>query len=181
MEEQAKLIEATYRGGEITSPLSPIAQSYLSKGYGERDGERKLVKYSPVEALYLVEVGKMRVWVEDGGELGFHELLRLLEKAEPNLWRDYVVYRDLRRRRYVVKEGFGRELRFRVFERGEYGEKPARYVVAPLYEGRDVPVERLLQWLSACRGMRKELVLAVIDRRNEVIYYKASLVDLRNV
>jgi len=29
--------------------------------------------------------------------------------------------------------------------------------------------------------MRKELVIAVVDRRNEVIYYRASLVDLRNV
>ena len=92
-----------------------------------------------------------------------------------------MVYRDLRKRRYVVKEGFSEELRFRVFERGEYGEKPAKYVVAIISEGKDVPVEKLRQWLSACRGMRKELVLAVIDRRNEIIYYKASLVDLRNV
>jgi len=48
-------------------------------------------------------------------------------------------------------------------------------------EGRNVPVEMLLGWLSACRKMRKELVIAVVDRRNEVIYYKAALVDLRNV
>ena len=35
--------------------------------------------------------------------------------------------------------------------------------------------------MAISRKMRKELVIAVVDRRNEVIYYKASLVDLRNV
>jgi len=48
-------------------------------------------------------------------------------------------------------------------------------------EGKNILIERILEWLSACRKMRKELVIAVVDRRNEVIYYKAALVDLRNV
>lgn len=179
--ETVKVIEAVYSDGEITSPLTPVSQSYLSKGYGVRDKERGLVKYSSVEALYLAETGRMIVKPSNGERLDFQELLKVLEKKNPNIWREYVVYRDLRKRRYVVKEGFSEDLRFRVFERGEYGEKSAKYIVALISEGRDVPVEKLRQWLSACRGMRKELVLAVIDRRNEIIYYKASLVDLRNV
>jgi tRNA splicing endonuclease len=39
----------------------------------------------------------------------------------------------------------------------------------------------MMEWLSVARKLRKELVIAVVDRRNEVIYYKASIVDLRNV
>ena len=180
MEEQRRrVVEAEVRDEGVVSALSPASESYLAKGFGRREG--KQILYTAVEALYLVEEGRMRVRGEDGEELDFNQLLSLLRRRLPNLWMDYVVYRDLRKRRYVVKEGFGEELRFRVFERGEYGEKAARYVVAPLYEGRDITVERIKKWMQACRNMRKELILAVVDRRNEVIYYRASLVDLRNV
>ncbi|MCS7129184.1 MAG: tRNA-intron lyase, partial [Candidatus Caldarchaeum sp.] len=78
------------------------------------------------------------------------------------------------------KEGFGPKLRFRVFERGEYLEKPAKYLIIPLYEGESIAVEELLQLLRSCRAMNKEAVVAVLDRRSEVVYYNASLADLRN-
>ena len=177
--ESEKIIKAVLSEDEIAAKLDEVSLKYLGKGYGVREGSR--VKYSPIEALYLTEIGRMEVSDEGGGKLGFQELLRRLQQRDPNIWRDYVVYRDLRRRRYVVGEGFGRELRFRVFERGKYGKEPAKYLVVPIFEGRDVPIKKLEEWMAISRKMRKELVIAVVDRRNEVIYYRASLVDLRNV
>jgi tRNA splicing endonuclease len=41
-------------------------------------------------------------------------------------------------------------------------------------------VEELLSLLRSCRAMNKTAVVAVLDRRNGVVYYQASLVDLRN-
>jgi len=132
-----------------------------------------------VETLYLVKNNKTVVY-RDGVQLGFNELLSTYIKLDGNVWRDYVIYMDLRKRRYVVKEGYSPKLRFRVFERGTYGEKPAKYVVIPLYEGESIEVEELLSLLKSCRAMNKTAVVAVLDRRNEVVYYQASLVDLRN-
>ncbi|RLG08060.1 MAG: hypothetical protein DRN65_02430 [Thaumarchaeota archaeon] len=137
--------------------------------------------YSYPEALYLVENGWMRVLNSQDIELDFNMLLEELKQLDENVWRDYVIYRDLRNRKYVVKNGFSEELRFRVFERGKYGKEPARYVIAPIVEGKNLPIKRLQEWLVTCRKMRKELVIAVVDRRNEVVYYKARLVDLRNI
>ena len=137
--------------------------------------------YSYPEALYLVENGWMRVLNSQDIELDFNMLLEELKQLDENVWRDYVIYRDLRNRKYVVKNGFSEELRFRVFERGKYGKEPARYVIAPIVEGKNLPIKRLQEWLVTCGKMRKELVIAVVDRRNEVVYYKARLVDLRNI
>ena len=137
--------------------------------------------YSYPEALYLVENGWMRVLNSQDIELDFNMLLEELKQLDENVWRDYVIYRDLRNRKYVVKDGFSEELRFRVFERGKYGKEPARYVIAPIVEGKNLPIKRLQEWLVTCRKMRKELLIAVVDRRNEVVYYKARLVDLRNI
>jgi len=177
--EAEKTIQAVLSGDEILAEPDEVSLKYLGKGYGIR--EDKKVKYSPIEALYLTEIGKMEIFDGSEGKLSFQELLRRFQQRDPNIWRDYVVYRDLRKRRYVVKEGFGKELRFRVFERGKYGKEPAKYLVVPIFEGRDVTIKKLEEWMAISRKMRKELVIAVVDRRNEVIYYKASLVDLRNV
>ena len=178
--DAAKVV-ARFAGGRIEAERDDRSGKLLSKGYGSKDPEGHLITYSYPEALYLVEKGRMRVLADDGSELDFNRLLEALKQLDENIWRDYVVYRDLRERRYVVRDGVNQELRFRVFERGKYGKEPAKYLVAPVMEGRNVLIERLLEWLSACRKMRKELVIAVVDRRNEVIYYKAALVDLRNV
>lgn len=175
------MLEARLRDARIEAKRSDEVVKLLSKGYGVEDQARGLVIYSYPEALYLVETGRMSVISSSGEKLDFNKLLTALKQLDENIWRDYVVYRDLRERNYVVKDGVNRELRFRVFERGKYGEEPARYLVAPIMEGRNVPIEKMIEWLSTARKLRKELVIAVVDRRNEVIYYKASIVDLRNV
>jgi len=175
------MLEARLRDARIEAEKGDEVVKLLSKGYGVEDQAGGLVIYSYPEALYLVETGRMRVFSDSGEEFDFNKLLAALKQLDENIWRDYVVYRDLRERNYVVKDGVNRELRFRVFERGKYGEEPARYLVAPIMEGRNIPVEKMMEWLLAARKLRKELVIAIVDRRNEVIYYKASIVDLRNV
>lgn len=173
-----KIIEAVYAEGEIVSKMDEVVSHYLAKGFGSEDQDRKVVRYSPVEALFLVEMKKMNLKDSEGRNLDFNQLLTKLSVLDRNIWRDYIVYRDLRKRHYVVKDGFSSELRFRVFDRGEYSEKPAKYLVAIIYEGKDMSVEKILEWLEACRNMRKELALAVVDRRNEVVYYTLKMVDL---
>ncbi len=151
---------------------------FVERGYGDRRQDGRW-SFSMVETLYLVKNSKATVY-RKGVQLGFNELLSTYIKLDGNVWRDYVIYMDLRKRRYVVKEGYSPKLRFRVFERGTYGEKPAKYIVIPFYEGENVEVEELLSLLRSCRAMNKTAVVAVLDRRNEVVYYQASLVDLRN-
>lgn len=179
--KDAKIIEARLTDGKIRAERGYLVEDLLSRGYGVEDPTSGHVIYSYPEALYLVENEWMRVIDQLGIELDFNDLLEKLKQLDENVWRDYVIYRDLRNRKYVVKDGFSEELRFRVFERGKYGEEPAKYIIAPVMEGKNISMKKLQEWLITCRNMRKELVIAVIDRRNEVIYYIARLVDLRNV
>lgn len=179
--DTGRAITAILVDGKICAERSSIVEGLLAKGYGVEDTPSGYVTYSYPEALYLIENGWMKVVDKQGVELDFNKLLEELKQLDENVWRDYVIYRDLRKRKYVVKDGFNEELRFRVFERGKYGEEPAKYIVAPVVEGRNLPMKKLQEWLMTCRSMRKELVIAVVDRRNEVVYYMARLVDLRNL
>lgn len=87
-----------------------------------------------------------------------------------------MVYRDLRSRGYVPKEGFGFGVDFRVYERGEFEKKPAKYVVFGISEGTKIKAKKLAETIDQIAKMGKDAVVAVIERRGEVIYYKMSKV-----
>lgn len=108
----------------------------LERGFGDKiDGKLKLKDY---EALYLLNIGKLQV--KKGKNLAsFNELASYALGKNVNAWTGFLIYRDLRSRGYVAKEGFGFGSDFRVYERGEYGTKPAKYVVFGLNEGMEMP------------------------------------------
>ncbi len=145
-------------------------EDLIKRGYGIRDKNYYLYMY---EALYLVYLNKLEV-SKDNTIINFDQLVSIGLKYDASLWTKFLIYRDLRSRGYVVREGFGFGTDFRVYERGEYGNKQARYVVFGLNEGRELEAEDLSRLVDEMIRMDKEPVLAVIERRGEIIYYKVS-------
>jgi len=74
----------------------------------------------------------------------------------------------------VVREGFGFGTDLRVYERGDYPKKAAKYVVFALDEGIEKRMADLQQSVREMAKMGKEAIIAVLERRGEVIYYKVS-------
>jgi tRNA-intron endonuclease len=93
---------------------------------------------------------------------------------DENAWVHYLVYRDLRSRGYVVREGFGAAIDFRIYERGAYGKDTASYLILSTQEGKPVPIEDLTGALQQCQSQKKEMILAVMNRRGEIVYYSVS-------
>ena len=117
--------------GKVVVPDEECSAELAKKGYGSR-GPKGLV-LEPWEALYLLEKGKLKVLKgPEGQALDFQELLRVLKTKDEWIWVKYLIYRDLRERGYVVKKGFGRGVAFRLYGRGEYGRKTARFLVLSL-------------------------------------------------
>ncbi len=67
---------------------------------------------------------------------------------------------------------------FRVYERGEYGQETAKYLIFGIQEGQPVSMEELARSLRYVQSLKKRLVLAVINRRGEVVYYSLSQLTL---
>jgi tRNA-intron endonuclease len=74
----------------------------------------------------------------------------------------------------VVREGFGFPIDFRVYDRGDYGEKAAKYIVFGLIEGKTMNILEFKDNINQMSNMGKEAVVAVVERRGEVIYYKVG-------
>jgi tRNA-intron endonuclease len=111
---------------------------------------------------------------EKGKPGDFQSLLHCYEAQNDNAWANYLVYRDLRSRGYVVREGFGGGIDFRIYERGTFGKDTAPYLVLSTQEGKPLPVNDLAGALQQCQSQKKELTLAVMNRRGEIVYYSVS-------
>jgi tRNA-intron endonuclease len=85
----------------------------------------------------------------------------------------------LRTRGYVVREGFGSGVDFRVYDRGDYSKDTARYLIVSVQEGKPIQIEDLANALTQSLSLKKELVLAVMNRRGEIVYYSISELSMK--
>ena len=157
--------------GVIVSEQSSI-DALSSRGYGTL--ENKVFTLTFYESLYLLDKGMLEIKDEKGKAVDFQSLLHCYEAQNENAWVNYLVYRDLRSRGYVVREGFGGGIDFRIYERGAYGKDTAPYLVLSTQEGKPLPVNDLAGALQQCQSQKKELTLAVMNRRGEIVYYSVS-------
>lgn len=148
-----------------------------SRGYGLAGNDELLLTF--YEALYLFDKGIIEVEDEKGETVDFQGLLQRYKGVDEDAWAKYLTYRDLRSRGYVVREGFGLGVDFRVYERGGYGEETAKYLILSIQEGNPISLEQLTHVLRQCQSLKKELVLADMNRRGEIVYYSVSQLTLK--
>ena len=173
-------ISAVYSEGRVVVPAQNEANSLYQDGYGSLLSDSRLLTLRPFEALYLTEREKISVIEEKSRErLDFQGLIWRFTDGDTNIWTRYVVYRDLRARGFVAKEGPGQGVDFLVYERGSYGKRTPRYLVHAVWEGAQEPLRHLGDMLTAAEDAGRILRLAVIDRRGEIVYYTLSEMNLQ--
>ena len=155
--------------------LDPDVQQDLEqKGYGEMEKNRLYLK--PFESLYLLYTDKLKIF-KGKKNIDFDSLLQIYKKQNDDVLTQFLVYRDLRTRGYTVKDGFGFGSDFRVYGKGDFGEKGAKFLVFSFNEGKQEKVGMLQKKIEEITKMGKEPIIAVIERRGEIIYYKISRIN----
>ena len=162
--------------GEIISDQTCILDKTMiheldQKGFGEIEKEKLFLK--PFETLYLLYTKRL-ILKKNKKQIDFDSFMSLCQKTDFDILTKFLIYRDLRNRGYVVKDGFGFGSDFRVYERGHYGEKGAKFLIFALNEGQQEKMGNLQKKIEEITQMGKEPIIAVIERRGEVIYYKIN-------
>ena len=144
------------------------------KGYGEIQKEKLLLKQ--FETLYLLYAHKL-ILKKNKNQINFDTYMNICQKTNSEILTKFLIFRDLKTRGYVVKDGFGFGSDFRVYERGDFGEKGAKFLVFGLNEGQQEKMNVLQKKIDEITQMGKEPIIAVIERRGEVIYYKINKIN----
>jgi len=152
--------------------LNPDSQKDLEqKGYGEFEKNKFYLK--SFESLYLLYTGALTLF-KGKKKVDFDSLMQICKKNDEGILTKFLVYRDLRTRGYTVKDGFGFGSDFRVYSKGDFGEKGAKFLVFGLSEGKQEKIGKFQKKIEEIIKMGKEPIIAVIERRGEIIYYKIT-------
>jgi tRNA-intron endonuclease len=170
-------IDGLLKGGRIFVERSDKFGELEQSGYGEREGKKLVLK--DYEALYLLHTSRLNLMDEQARVVTFDGLAEASQLRARDSWTKFIIYRDLRTRGYVVKEGFGFGTDLRVYEKGDFPDKAAKFVVFALDEGTKRKVEELSESVRQIIKMGKEAIVAVIERRGEVIYYRVGKANFR--
>jgi len=157
----------------VLAPSENLTRELYDKGrYGEPIETNKF-QYSLIESLYLMERGKFKVLDVRNKEVNFDSFIKKAIKIEPNFWTRYAVFKDLRRRGYIVKTALKFGADFRVYDRGiKPGEDHAKWVVFPVNESE------VLTWYGfsaknrVAHSTRKRLLLGIVDAEGDCTYYE---------
>lgn len=166
-------IQAQFADDRVVADHTGIAQElYDTSRYGEP--QHKRIFYSLVEALYLLERGKMTV-VKGKKELDFENLLTIARRREKNFWVRYVAFKDMRNRGYIIKTALKFGADFRVYDRGvKPGEDHAKWVMYPVSESSGFSWYEFAAKNRVAHSTRKRLLIAIVDDEGDVTYYSIA-------
>lgn len=122
--------------------------------------------------LYLVE--KQNLFEGKPSSNDFQDMLYKMRKHDNKIFSKYLIFRDLVERGYYIEEGYGKKIDLLVYKRGDYPDKPPSIRVIGVEEGEYVKIKSILENLYFSNLNKKHLIIAVIERRGEVIYYSIS-------
>jgi len=164
--------------GQILAESNDITRDLYDKTrYGEPFGDGRFV-YALVEGLFLLERGIFKVkFGSSKKELTLDQFVKKATKAEPSFWTRYCVYRDLRKRGYIVKTALKFGADFRVYERGvKPGDDHAKWVVFPVAEASTLTWQEYASKNRVAHSTKKKLLLGIVDSESQVTYYECRWV-----
>lgn len=138
--------------------------------FGRIEGEN--VELSLIEATYLFDHDRITIF-QDDKELKVEFFKEKLIKSGD--YNNFIVYRDLRNRGYIVKTGFKYGAEFRLYGRGKSpGDGHSEYLVKVLEENDTISILNFSSYIRVAHGVKKSLLLSVVDEEGDVTYYGAE-------
>jgi tRNA-intron endonuclease len=168
-EKPFQVYKAFLRGGEVFLPRASELMEMRERGFGRLKGTRLFL--TAHEAFYLLEKGRITVEGEDKENITFEELVKSVTTKQRAVWVKYLVYRDLRDRGYIVRESS-------VFDFEVHGKGPMRRYVYIIYEGGEADLKTLRTLLKRASKDKKDLILSVVDRRTDIVYYSLEFLKV---
>jgi len=166
-------MRGTWTGDEVHIPADE-SKGFVEAGYGRLKGEEFVL--SPIEACYLVHRGRLELYM-DGRRVDFERLLTTSATNDLMFELRYMVYRDLRERGYHVRLQAGA---FFLYERGVRPTTgSSAFVVYVIGERDPITPKWILHRLEQVQGIRKRMVLAVVDEDGDLTYYAVDEVHLK--
>lgn len=165
-------IKASLSGERVVTEQSDAARELYDKSRYGKFADNK-VQLSIIEALYLVEKGKLSVFDGRNREISYDSFLKKSKKKNPNFTIKYAVFKDIRDRGYIIKTALKFGADFRIYDRGvKPGEDHARWIVYPVHESKHLTWHEFAAKNRVAHSTKKRLLIGVVDEESDVSYWE---------
>ncbi len=163
-------IQAHLLGNVVSSNSSEAFSLNEKSHFGERINGK--LQYSLLEALFLAESGKMEVRSRNRKIPG-KELIKKFQGLDKRIQLKYPVFRDLRKKGYIVKTALKFGADFRVYPKGmKPKEEHARWIVFVDSESKRLTWHEFSAKNRVAHSTKKNLLLAIVDEEEGITYYE---------
>lgn len=170
--EKKDIVKSTLISSKVITEQSDLALDIYNQSRFGAVLESKKLQLSLIEAMYLVEKGKIAVY-SGKKKVSFEQLMKKAEKHEPNVITRFTVFKDLRNRGYIVKTALKFGADFRVYERGmKPGEAHAKWIVYPVEEESAITWYEFAAKTRVAHSTKKRLLIGIVDDECDVTYYE---------
>jgi tRNA-intron endonuclease len=165
-------IKAVLIGDKIYSNSKKAYSLNEKRKFGEKKEDK--IYYSALESLYLVNDKLLEV-VSKNKILTEHELLKIFQKEDKEILTKYLVFRDLRKKGYVVKAGLKFGAEFRVYDKQKkFEEKHSKWILMIENESKKIEWKDFSSKNRVAHSTNKKLLIAIVDKEGNIIYYEIS-------
>jgi len=150
-----------FAGDRVVTEITSVFERYF---YGSM--ARNVVTLSLVEAVYLYEAGILRL------DVSAKELLEEARRTEENFDIRYIFYRDLKKRRFVVKTGFKFGSDFRVYEKVE-SANDLPHSTSLIKVGEKMKASEMASHVRVASAVRKRMVFGFLKNgKPEYVFFE---------
>ncbi len=169
MEEPIATVEALRDGRLIVWSREESRRLYRQGYYGKPLGVSKPKEdfdapliLDPIEGLYLLERGIIRVRDPDGSEMDAERLRGIARETMDRFDEKYLIYRDLRDRGYIVTPGIKYGCDFAVYRYGP-GIDHAPYIVEVRRVDEELSASEIVRSGRLATTVRKTFIIAAVE------------------
>ena len=164
-------IKAILRSEKITSNTTEAQNLFATSRFGEKSGQKIL--YSLPEALYLVQNKKMEITNRYDKILTENEILKKFERIDKKFKTKYFVFKDLRKKGYIVKTALKFGAEFRVYEKGEkINQAHSKWICFTVSENKSHTWQDFTAKNRIAHSTKKNLLIAIVDEEGDISYYE---------
>ncbi len=166
-------IQAVLLSKKISSNSKEAFDLFSTQRFGEKDGDK--IYYMLEEAYYLIEKNKIQVYSSTYKELSKETVLNKFTKIDKNFQINYIAYKDLKKKSYLVKTGLKFGGTFRVYDKGSIiGKSHSKWVCFAIDSKEKNTWQDFAAKNRVAHSTKKSLLIAIVDPENDVTYYESS-------
>ena len=166
------MITAQFSTNKISSNSNDAFSLYEKSRFGEK--KQNKIEYSLVEALYLKQHNKMKVY-SNKKQLNFDSLLKKAKRVDKRIEIKYPVFENLRKKGYVLKTALKFGADFRIYKKGvKPGQDHALWILFCVKESESHTWYDFAAKNRVAHSTKKKLLLGIVDDEEDTTFYEVA-------